>query len=98
EAGLPKQVSSVRGFMRGELGLDLWDVAMLDRGLWNRRADNVSVAPYFPMLTQGWSLLRAYNCEVPRTIAPAASHLRSAIWSSFAEPGMNIIERGLPAL
>lgn len=98
DAGLPDQISSVRRFMRDSLGIDLFDVALLAGALWNRDVQREPVAPYFPMLAQGWSLLRAYNTEVPREIAPAANHLRSAIWNSFTREGMEIIKRALPKL
>ena len=83
QAGLYKQVDSVRSFMRGDLGIELCDVAMLSdeppKELWR----NAAVAPFCPMLSQGWNFLRVKEVVIPPPLAAARNHLRPALWTTF---------------
>lgn len=86
EAGLPEEVGSVADVMRGDLGVDLFDVAMLAGRLAGPPpADPRQTVPFCPMLAQGWGLLRVRGVALPELVAEAGYRLRPALWTSFEE-------------
>jgi hypothetical protein len=96
DAGLPSHVGSVRGFMRDTLGADLFDVVMLSGDLSSRAVRGPErLAPFCPMLTQGWSLLRVLNVRLPESLADLRIHLRHSLWTTFDAEGMTIVESAL---
>jgi hypothetical protein len=103
-AGLESEVQSVTDYMKGDLGCELFDVAMLaQRGTRPREADTtqpdqVPILPFCPMLRQGWSLLAARDAELPDAVRAARDWLLPALWTTFAPDGIRLlraaIERG----
>src|SRR5262249_2322918 len=94
DAGLTEKVRSVRGFMRGDLGVDIFAVAMLSGELTGRApADARGSYPFCPMLSQGWALLRVNDVRLQESILPARDHLRPSLWTTFDKEGMQIVER-----
>lgn len=98
DAGVSDQVRSVRGIMRGDLGVDLFDVAMLTGDLSGRTLGGPGGPyPFCPMLSQGFGLLRVRNVRLPSAVAPAADHLRRSLWTTFDREGMQIVIDALSA-
>lgn len=96
EADLMPKVQSVREYMRGDLNVDLFDIAMLSNVLAGRQPDQDSrVAPFCPMLSQGWGLLRVKRVEMPGMLVEARDHLLPALWTTFDERGMDIVTSAL---
>jgi hypothetical protein len=96
DAGLPNQVQSVRDFMRGDLGVDLFDVAMLAGGLTGRSLDGPAVTfPFCPMLAQGWSLIRVKDVRLAREVNEARDHLRQSLWTTFDREGIEPLMEAL---
>jgi hypothetical protein len=89
-ADIIEQVQSVDSFISGDLGVSLFDVAMLAGRLVGRPIDR-GVVPFCPMLSQGWGLLRANRVELPGVVARAGADLRPALWTTFGPAGMDII-------
>ena len=96
DAGLVDQVISVSRYMHGDLGTDLFDVAMLSGALSGRRLDDPDgPVPFCPMLSQGWSLLRVKDVHLPQNIDDARDHVRAGLWTTFDREGMQIVEYAL---
>lgn len=94
QADLMDQVRSVEEYMRGDLDVDLFDVAMLAR----RPIDGSQsrgVAPFCPLLAQGWSQLRVLQVRVSPVVDRARDYLGGALWTTFGAKGMDIL---LPAI
>jgi hypothetical protein len=67
DADLESQVRSVRQYLRGDLGADLFDVAMLSGELAGRRPDGGDgTVPFCPMLSQGWISSRSERAGASR--------------------------------
>jgi len=90
DAGLRRKIRSVQVYMRDDLSGDLFDVAML-AGELSQSPLGSRVAPFCPMLSQGWSLLRVTGARVSDAVSEAAYHLRPALWTTFDREGMGII-------
>lgn len=92
DANLIEQVQSVYDFMRGDLGTNLFDVALLADALSGRRIiDPNEVVPFCPMLTQGWQLLRVKDVSLMEPVESARSDMRQALWTTFGPKGMDLI-------
>lgn len=97
DANLPEQVRSVESFMAGDLGADLFDVALLANKLTGRRIEGplAAVVPFCPMLTQGWQLLRVREVTLSEDVQRARNDLRPALWTTFGPRGMEFIGRAI---
>lgn len=92
DANLSDQVHSVYQFMRGDLGANLFDVALLADALSGRRiVDPNDVVPFCPMLTQGWQLLRVKDVSLAEQVERARADMRQALWTTFGPRGMDSI-------
>jgi Caspase domain len=80
------ELESVAFFMNIDLGTDLFDVAMLARKPIHLLAGphGLRTAPFCPMLTQGWNLLRARNIQLPPVLDEAQDDLVQAVWTTFS--------------
>lgn len=98
DAGLVNDVRSVRGYMRGDLGTDLFDVAMLTGDLSGKTIGAPGgAAPFGPMLSQGWGMLRVRDVRLPKQLEPLQDHLLPSLWTTFDREGMAIAEGALRA-
>jgi hypothetical protein len=95
EAGMRDQARSVEMYMKGNLDVDLFDVAMLAGLLTGKPTRDQRLVPCCPMLSQGWGLLRALNVQLPERIATARDHLQISLWNWLDAEGMDIIEGAL---
>ncbi len=96
EADLIDGVKSVLSFMRDDLRTDLFDVAMLAGALsGSRRNDADSPVPFCPLLSQGWSLIRAKDVRMPPELDAARDYLRPALWTTFESRGIQILLKAL---
>jgi hypothetical protein len=92
DAGLVNQVRSVMGFMKDELRVDLFDVAMLAGTLSGRTpGDPNGPVPIVPMLSQGWGLLRVKDARLPDAVRVVQDDLRPGLWTTFGRDGMRIV-------
>ena len=91
EAGNQRDVESVRGFMRGDLHIDLFDTAMLSGALARKEATLRDTAPFCPMLAQGWALLRVNNAQLLKDVEAARNYLRPSLWTTFEPKGTDIL-------
>ena len=96
EAGLYDDVRSVRKYMFEDLGVSLFDVAMLD---WTRaKSDWIAkqgVVPFCPMLSQGWNYLRPRGVKIPKVLENAQDELIQSLWTTFDKEHMRLINKAL---
>lgn len=99
DANLTEQARSVRSFMQGDLGVDLFDVALMAGVLSGQRVEGGlgPVVPFCPMLTQGWQLLRVREVTLPEDVQKARDDLRPALWTTIGPRGMEYIARAIQA-
>jgi caspase domain-containing protein len=95
QAGRTEQMVSVARIMEADLGALLFDVAMLaaSAGVWPPPGvgDPRVIAPFCPMLSQGWNLLQAIGAVVPEEFQKARQYLTQALWTTFDKRGMDIL-------
>jgi hypothetical protein len=94
DADILDQVQSVREFTRFNLGVDLFDVAMLSGEL-SKPLPHDKAVPFCPMLSQGWNLLRVKRVELPLEVQRAREHIRAALWTTFDAEAINALAGAL---
>ena len=99
EANQREKILSVLECMEMDLQLHLFDVALLARKIAKPSTPTYPIAPFCPMLTQGWNLLRARRVELPEVLDNAQDELvPGALWTTFKPERTNLIidaiERG----
>lgn len=90
QAGRDDLVRDVAGYLHEDLGVDLYDIRLLSE----RRpelADVHAVAPFCPILTQAWSLLRPRRVTLPAQLDEAAGHLCPSLWTTFRPDGADAL-------
>lgn len=92
EADLVNKIQSVHSFMGSDIGGEIFDVALLAGVLRDRvPEERAGVAPFCPMLSQGWGLLRISNVQLDPRIDAARDHIEPALWTTFRPAGMDIV-------
>lgn len=92
QSGSLEGVKSVYDYMSQEREPVLFDVALLAEELPNLQPlyDN-RIAPFCPMLTQGWSFLEPDQELIPAAVRQAGQHLVPALWTTFDSKGVDIL-------
>jgi len=90
QAGMDAKVRDILSYMHDDLDADLFDVMLLS-GEAPRRMRASHPAPFCPMLTQGWNLLRAYDVQIPSVLVKASGYLSNSLWSTFTGRGASIV-------
>jgi len=92
DADLPGQVESVWEFMRHDIEGQIFDVALLAGVLRDVAPDaREGIAPFCPMLSQGWGLLRIANVQLLPEVDTARDHMVPALWTTFRPRGMELV-------
>jgi hypothetical protein len=91
EADQRDEVESVRRYMEQDLSAELFDVALLARKMAQRSPYALPIAPFCPMLTQGWNLLRAHRIALPEVLDDAQDELEPALWTTFKPARIEMI-------
>jgi hypothetical protein len=92
DSDLIGQVQSVRSYVREDLNVDLFDLALLANVLSGKPVDGRGdVVPFCPMLTQGWQLLRVKGVSLPEQVERARDDMRDALWTTFGPRGMDLV-------
>lgn len=96
EADILRQVKSVSSYMRGDINGDIFDVALLAKSLSDKAPDNrKGIAPFCPMLSQGWGLLRIENVPLYPLVDAARDFIEPALWTTFRKEGMDMVLRAM---
>ena len=92
DADIPYQIRSVRDYMRHDINGQIFDVALLADALVNTPPDKrTGIAPFCPMLSQGWGLLRIANVSLHPDIDRARDYIEQALWTTFKKEGMDLV-------
>jgi hypothetical protein len=91
------QIRDMEPYLRGDLGVRLFDVAMLaldlgGKDLWR---GNRELFPFVPLLAQGWALLEPLGVRLPGGIVALGQHLRPSLWTHFGPGGIGALRATL---
>jgi len=91
QAGNEQELQSVCSIMREDLGADLFDIGVLAMRRGASGLDNVRRAPFCPMLTQTWNVLRPRGIVLPKALQEARPYLCNSLWTTFAPAGARAV-------
>lgn len=95
----PSSVASVYRYMSKEKQPVLFDVALMAKILTNRvKIDGKGahpIAPFCPVLTQGWAFLQSTKIKFAPLIREAGKHLQPGLWTTFDRIGMGFLSEAI---
>jgi hypothetical protein len=85
-----KDIRSVQSYMIQDLGVRIYDIAMLAaRGQPEECDRNTGVVPFCPLLSQGWSYALGYGITWPKVIQDAV--VVPSLWTTFDSESIKAI-------
>jgi hypothetical protein len=83
-------------YLQNDIGVTLFDIELLGGELVGETVINKHrMVPFVPMLSQGWSLLRAKRVTLHPALAGIENHLSNSLWTQFDEGGATTLERAM---
>lgn len=93
-----QRIEEMQSYLRGDLNLRFFDIALLARGLADKQAGaDRDVFPFFPLLSQGWALLSANRVKLPSKLTGLERHLVPSLWTQFDARGIEMIRAAMQA-
>lgn len=93
------RIREMAGYQRDDLGFTLFDLALLGRELVGERVGSeAGVFPFFPLLSQGWSLLNANRVRLPRALDRIEQDMLDSLWSLFDSRGLDKLRRAMATM
>lgn len=91
-----ERVREMSDFLRSDIGTTFFDLSLLCRQLRGKRVDaNAEVMPFVPLLSQGWSLLRANRIRLHPALDGIEDTLCDSLWSLFNPRGTEMLKAAL---
>lgn len=81
-------IKEMQAYMRDDLRVVLFDIAMLSGDPGALDAGAREIAPPFPLLSQGWALLSAFRIKLPSVLGDIEQHLLPSLWTMFNATGV----------
>ena len=78
-------------YLKAQLGVQLYDLALLSRGLLRDASLADQVVPRLPLLSQGWALIGALRGRVPDELEVLRNELSTSLWSLYRPEGTWVI-------
>jgi hypothetical protein len=95
-SGNLSQLQDMRAYLEYDLRGIFYDIALLAGAEPDWLRDR-AVAPFMPMLRQGWPLMRGLRGVIPPAAERASEHLLDALWTTFDARGMDILRAAVEA-
>ncbi len=93
---LVEPIAQMAGDGRADLGVTLFDVALLGRLLVGQTIGaDAGVVPFVPLLTQAWPLLRAGRVKLHPALDGLERNTRDSLWSLYDSAGLDKLEAAL---
>jgi hypothetical protein len=93
---LVDHIREMSKYLAADVGVTFFDLELLGRRLVGTsigRSQNV--LPFMPLLSQGWSLLRAHRVKLHPALDGIEQSLRDSLWTQFDERGSQRIESAM---
>ena len=95
QIGDEREIRSVLEYMERDQDPVPFDVALLADRLPPMLNRMQHVAPFCPMLGQGWALLGEAEARLHPAVALARTHLVPSLWTTFGREGVDILEAAI---
>jgi hypothetical protein len=96
DQGQRERIQEMQAYMRGDLGLRLFDIALLSRSLYGKQVGTEpDVFPFVPLLSQGWALLAAHRISFPPSLEGLERRLVPSLWTLFDSQGVDMLRAAM---
>jgi hypothetical protein len=93
---LVDRIQDMSAYLAGDVGVTFFDLELLARRLAGRSIDRSQMmVPFVPLLSQGWSLLRANRVKLHPALEGIEQSMRDSLWTQFDERGIEKLERAM---
>ena len=90
------RIREMSDYLRADIGVTFFDLELLGGRLRERSIDRqAQVLPFVPLLSQGWSLLRAHRVRLHPALEGIEQTMRDSLWTVFDERGADKVERAI---
>lgn len=90
------RISEMSSYLRGDIGGSLFDIELLRRALVGKTVGPADIiVPFFPMLSQGFSLLRAHKVKLHPALDGIEGSMRDSVWTTFDAAGLEKLKAAL---
>lgn len=84
-----ERIREMSSYLHGDIGVTFFDLALLSRMLIDRPIQPADgILPFFPLLSQGWGLLKAHRVRLHPQLAGMENNMRDSLWSLFDATGL----------
>lgn len=94
ELGQLDRIRRMQEFLRGQIGVGLFDLALLGREL-VKDTGAAKVLPSAPLLAQGWAFVAALGGLHAERLAALRPYVDSSVWSRYAPEGTRLLKEWL---
>jgi hypothetical protein len=93
---LVDRIRGMSGYLAADVGLTFFDLELLGRRLVGKSIDRSQlIVPFVPLLSQGWSLLRANRVKLHPALDGIEESMRDSLWTQFDKRGVQKLERAM---
>jgi hypothetical protein len=94
ELGQLERIRSMQAFLRGQIGVGLFDLALLGRDL-VKDEGAANVLPSAPLLAQGWAFVAALGGPQAERLVALRPYVNSSVWSHYSPEGTRLLKEWL---
>lgn len=91
DAGQFRRIGHMHKYLQTQLGVQLYDLALLSRGLLRDADLAEQLVPRLPLLSQGWALIDALHGRIPGELGSLRKKLRPSLWSLYTPDGTAVL-------
>jgi len=91
-----KRIQKMSWYLTRDVGTTFFDLELLGRGLIDRVVTKSDpVLPCTPLLTQGWSIMRAHRTKLPTSLKKLEQLATNSLWSVYQPDAFDLFRTGL---
>jgi hypothetical protein len=93
---LTDRIREMSSSLSADIGVTFFDLELLGRRLVGARLDRQQrVIPFVPLLSEGWSLLRAHRVQMHPALSGIEENMHASLWTQFDSRGIEKLEGAL---
>jgi hypothetical protein len=91
-----QRIRDMSGYLRADIGATFFDLELLGGALVDKRLrPDEPIVPFFPLLSQGWSLLSAHRVQLHPALKEIERTMLDSLWTLFDANGVEQLRKAL---
>jgi hypothetical protein len=93
------RIRDMSAYLRNDVGVTFFDLALLGRVLLDRTiGPDDRIVPFVPLLSQGWTFLRAHRVKLHPALAGIDRTMQDSLWSLFDAAGLDKLRQAMQTM